>query len=258
MFVCVCAATTRGRRRAASRSSTRPFSLSTSRGRTCRPSSRASLMRPSSFERSSDVGRSSTLRLEVVDAAGQVALDAGQVGGGLRLAARRRPCSPGSARSRRAPSRPPPTRRRRRASGGAPRMLAERRGPVVLDVGRHVAAPAGRLAASGRHHEVLLPRRGDRRRGHVDEDRRVRRLRGARRAPCSPASGSRSPLRRLHGAQQVTMFSHVDGPPFERGITWSTVRLPRSWPQYWQVQRSRAKTARRVILRRCASRGIRT
>ena len=70
--------------------------------------------------------------------------------------------------------------------------------------------------------------------------------------------GSRSPLRRLHGAQQVTMFSHVDGPPFERGITWSTVRLPRSWPQYWQVQRSRANTARRVILRRCASRGMRT
>jgi hypothetical protein len=40
--------------------------------------------------------------------------------------------------------------------------------------------------------------------------------------------GSRSPLRRLHGAQQVTMFSHVEGPPLERGMTWSTVRLPRS------------------------------
>src|SRR3954447_16415522 len=68
--------------------------------------------------------------------------------------------------------------------------------------------------------------------------------------------GRRSPLRRLHGAQQVTMLSQPDDPPFERGITWSTVRLPRSWPQYWQVQRSRANTARRVILRRCASRGI--
>ena len=57
-------------------------------------------------------------------------------------------------------------------------------------------------------------------------------------------------LRRLQGAQQVTMFSQPDPPPFDRGTTWSTVRLLRSCPQYWQVQRSRAKTARRVILRR--------
>src|SRR5918992_1005383 len=57
--------------------------------------------------------------------------------------------------------------------------------------------------------------------------------------------GRRSPLRRLQGAQQVTMLSQVDAPPLERGMTWSTVRLPRSCPQYWQVQRSRANTARR-------------
>ena len=53
------------------------------------------------------------------------------------------------------------------------------------------------------------------------------------------------------------MFSHVDGPPLERGMTWSTVRFERE-PQYWHVQPSRAKTARRVILRRCVSRGTRT
>src|SRR5436190_16577400 len=61
--------------------------------------------------------------------------------------------------------------------------------------------------------------------------------------------GSRSPLRRLQGAQHVTMLSHDDEPPFERGITWSTVRLVWPVPQYWHVQWSRAKIARRVILR---------
>ncbi len=53
------------------------------------------------------------------------------------------------------------------------------------------------------------------------------------------------------------MLSQVEPPPFERGITWSTVRFERA-PQYWQVQSSRAKTARRVILRRWVSRGTRT
>src|SRR3954451_13739089 len=70
--------------------------------------------------------------------------------------------------------------------------------------------------------------------------------------------GSLSPLRRLHGAQQVTMLSHDDVPPFERGITWSTVSDVWPVPQYWQVQWSRAKIARRVILRLWASRGTRT
>ena len=69
--------------------------------------------------------------------------------------------------------------------------------------------------------------------------------------------GSRSPLRRLHGAQEATMFSQSEPPPFERGITWSTVRLVRA-PQYWHIQPSRANTARRVILRLCVSRGMRT
>src|ERR671926_195066 len=50
------------------------------------------------------------------------------------------------------------------------------------------------------------------------------------------------------------MLSQLDAPPLERGITWSTVRFERE-PQYWHVQPSRAKTARRVILRRCVSRG---
>ena len=53
------------------------------------------------------------------------------------------------------------------------------------------------------------------------------------------------------------MLSHVDRPPLERGMTWSTVRFARA-PQYWHVQPSRAKTARRVILRRCVSRGTLT
>src|SRR5829696_3646266 len=69
--------------------------------------------------------------------------------------------------------------------------------------------------------------------------------------------GSRSPLRRLHGAHEATMFSQSDPPPLDRGITWSTVRLVRA-PQYWHSQPSRAKTARRVILRLWESRGIRT
>ncbi len=78
---------------------------------------------------------------------------------------------------------------------------------------------------------------------------------GVRRG-CMPAfSGRWSALRRLQGAQEATMSSHVEEPPLERGITWSTVRLERE-PQYWQVQLSRAKTARRVILRRSVSRGM--
>ena len=85
----------------------------------------------------------------------------------------------------------------------------------------------------------------------------ARGVRGARRG-CIPAwRGSRSPLRRLQGAHEATMFSQLELPPFERGITWSTVRFERD-PQYWHIHPSRANTARRVILRRCASRGTRT
>src|SRR4051795_11592327 len=75
---------------------------------------------------------------------------------------------------------------------------------------------------------------------------------------CIPAfSGMLSPLRRLHGAQDATMLSQLELPPFERGMTWSTGGLERE-PQYWHVHPSRAKTARRVILRRCVSRGTLT
>src|ERR1700752_842282 len=49
---------------------------------------------------------------------------------------------------------------------------------------------------------------------------------------CMPTwRGSALPLRRLHGAQEATMFSQLEGPPFERGTTWSRVRLERE-PQY--------------------------
>src|SRR5918992_1387924 len=53
------------------------------------------------------------------------------------------------------------------------------------------------------------------------------------------------------------MLSQPEPPPFERGITWSTVRLVLA-PQYMHCQPSRAKTARRVILRLWLSRGTRT
>src|SRR3954453_6159990 len=69
--------------------------------------------------------------------------------------------------------------------------------------------------------------------------------------------GSRSALRRLHGAQEATMLSQPEPPPLERGITWSTVSEVRA-PQYWHIQPSGANPARRVILRLCVSRGMRT
>lgn len=74
----------------------------------------------------------------------------------------------------------------------------------------------------------------------------------------SISAGSRFPLRRLQGAQAATMLSQTERPPRLRGITWSTVSPERVLPQYWQVHESRARTALRVILRRCTSRGIRT
>src|SRR3954454_9054446 len=66
-------------------------------------------------------------------------------------------------------------------------------------------------------------------------------VRGALRGCMRTWWGRWSPLRRMHGAHEATMFSPVDSPPFERGMTWSTVRLARE-PQYWHVQESRAKT----------------
>src|SRR5437016_13841032 len=73
-----------------------------------------------------------------------------------------------------------------------------------------------------------------------------------------PASSSvRLPLRRLHGAHDVTTFSHTESPPRDRGTTWSSVRRPPAEPQYTQRQPSRAKRARREIFRWTA-RGTRT
>ena len=43
--------------------------------------------------------------------------------------------------------------------------------------------------------------------------------------------GSRFPLRRLHGAHEVTTFSQTDSPPRERGTTWSSVSRPPLVPQ---------------------------
>src|SRR2546421_6025901 len=77
-------------------------------------------------------------------------------------------------------------------------------------------------------------------------------FRGLRRRAMPAWLSARSPLRRLQGAQEATMLSQLDSPPLDRGTTWSTVRLERE-PQYWQVQRSRAKTARRGIFRRDAA-----
>src|SRR6478736_5119067 len=71
--------------------------------------------------------------------------------------------------------------------------------------------------------------------------------RGSLNSFISVSASSRLPLRRLHGWQQATRFSHVDKPPRERGITWSSVRSAEdsSTPQYWHVLRSR----RRMFLR---------
>src|SRR3954447_7595180 len=69
--------------------------------------------------------------------------------------------------------------------------------------------------------------------------------------------GRRLPLRRLHGAHDVTTFSHVESPPFDRGITWSSVSRPLAVPQYTHRQLSRANSARREIFR-CTMRGTRT
>src|SRR5262249_41866060 len=54
--------------------------------------------------------------------------------------------------------------------------------------------------------------------------------RGWRSSICT-SCGSRLPLRRLHGAHEVTTFSQTDSPPFERGTTWSSVNLPLVVPQ---------------------------
>src|SRR5262245_3270274 len=63
------------------------------------------------------------------------------------------------------------------------------------------------------------------------------------------SSSRRFPFFRLHGAQEVTTFSQTESPPLLRGTTWSSVSRPDVVPQYTQRQPSRAKSARREILR---------
>src|ERR1700677_1662174 len=101
---------------------------------------------------------------------------------------------------------------------------------------------------SGRLRQVRQPCRRDRRRGDGDEDLRAREWRGCMFA----CLGRRSPLRRLQGAHEATMFSQLEVPPLERGITWSTVRFECE-PQYWQGQAALANTARPGVLARGAS-----
>ena len=43
--------------------------------------------------------------------------------------------------------------------------------------------------------------------------------------------GSRFPFRWLHGAHDVTTFSHTESPPRERGTTWSSVSRLFAVPQ---------------------------
>ena len=62
--------------------------------------------------------------------------------------------------------------------------------------------------------------------------------------------GSRLPLRRLHGAHEVTTFSQVESPPRERGITWSSV----SRPPACRSRRSASRHGRRARgARSCAA-----
>ena len=92
-------------------------------------------------------------------------------------------------------------------------------------------APArARLGRRALALQVRLPARRDRRRGEPDEQRGRRRAR--RLWSCiASSSSSRLPLRRLHGAHEVTTFSHTESPPRLRGTTWSSVSRPLAVPQ---------------------------
>ncbi len=54
---------------------------------------------------------------------------------------------------------------------------------------------------------------------------------GMYRSSIDTSSGSRSPFLRLHGAHEVTTFSHTESPPRLRGTTWSSVSFPPVVPQ---------------------------
>ena len=119
---------------------------------------------------------------------------------GRRAAAARRGCGRGRRRARR--------RRRGRGGwtpdrggsagvGGRQRRRVRRGRRRSRMTGRQDRArprrrpPRGQRPSGG--HQVLLPRRGDARGGHVDEDRGAGGARRARRAPCSPAAGAGRP-----------------------------------------------------------------
>ena len=92
----------------------------------------------------------------------------------------------------------------RRVVGLAVRALHRARADEhVRDAG---GARGDRGAALGRFRQPLPPRRRDRRRRDVDEDVRVRRASGSGAGACRSAAGRWSPLRRLHGAHEATMF----------------------------------------------------
>ena len=55
--------------------------------------------------------------------------------------------------------------------------------------------------------------------------------RGVVRSVMLVSSSSRSPLRWLHGAHEVTTFSQTEVPPRERGTTWSSVKRLLPVPQ---------------------------
>ena len=61
------------------------------------------------------------------------------------------------------------------------------------------------------------------------------------------SSGVCPPFLRLQWWHEQTMFSQVEVPPRERGITWSRFSSVRGnlRPQYWQVLLSRAKMLKR-------------
>jgi alcohol dehydrogenase len=81
--------------------------------------------------------------------------------------------------------------------------------------------------------------------------------RGCTRSVIDISSGRRFPLRRLHGAQEVTTFSQSEPPPRLLGTTWSSVSRPLLVPQYAHRQPSLAKSARLEIFR-CTVRGTET
>src|SRR4051812_30895442 len=92
--------------------------------------------------------------------------------------------------------------------------------------------------------------------GRPRESRKLSLGANGARASFSPTSTWwRFSLRELHRGHAATTLSHVCGPPFDLGMTWSTFSAGR--PQYWHTQPSRANTAR-LVSAAWARYGIRT